>query len=44
MALMALRNVTIAFEGQVAVDSVSLQVERGDYLVVLGRTARANPR
>ena len=36
MALIQLQNVTIAFEGQVAVDRVSLSVERGDYLVVLG--------
>ncbi len=36
MALMALKDVTIAFEGMVAVDRVSLNVERGDYLVVLG--------
>ncbi|MBR1559898.1 MAG: metal ABC transporter ATP-binding protein [Clostridia bacterium] len=36
MALMALKSVTIAFEGLVAVDGVSLTVEKGDYLVVLG--------
>lgn len=36
MALIQLRNVTIAFEGTVAVDRVSLSVEKGDYLVVLG--------
>ena len=36
MALMALKDVTIAFEGTVAVDRVSLSVEKGDYLVVLG--------
>ena len=36
MALMALKEVTIAFEGMVAVDRVSLTLERGDYLVVLG--------
>lgn len=36
MALIALNEVTIAFEGDVAVDRVSLSVERGDYLVVLG--------
>ena len=36
MPLMALRDVTIAFEGRVAVDRVSLSVEKGDYLVVLG--------
>ena len=36
MALIALKDVTIAFEGTVAVDRVSLTVEKGDYLVVLG--------
>ena len=36
MALIQLKDVTIAFEGQVAVDRVSLSVEKGDYLVVLG--------
>ena len=36
MALIALKDVTIAFEGIVAVDRVSLTVEKGDYLVVLG--------
>ena len=36
MALIALKDVTIAFEGAVAVDKVSLSVERGDYLVVVG--------
>ncbi len=36
MALIAMNNVTIAFEGAVAVDSVSLEVQRGDYLVIVG--------
>ena len=36
MALIALDNITVAFEGDVAVDRVSLSVQRGDYLVVLG--------
>ena len=36
MALIQLQDVTIAFEGTVAVDRVSLSVEKGDYLVVLG--------
>ena len=36
MALMALKDVTIAFEGMVAVDRVSFSLERGDYLVVVG--------
>lgn len=36
MALIAMKNVTIAFEGAVAVDNVSLSVDKGDYLVVVG--------
>ena len=36
MALIALKNVTIAFEGVNAVEKVSFNVERGDYLVVIG--------
>ena len=36
MALMAMKNVTIAFEGVVAVDHASLTVNRGDYLVIVG--------
>ena len=36
MALMTMKDVTIAFEGMVAVDRVSLDVERGDYRVGLG--------
>ena len=36
MALIELADVTIAFEGTVAVDRVSFSVEKGDYLVVLG--------
>jgi len=36
MALIAMKNVTIAFEGAVAVDNVSLSVNKGDYLVVVG--------
>ena len=36
MALIALNNVTIAFEGVNAVENVSFTVERGDYLVVIG--------
>ena len=36
MALMAMKNVTIAFEGTVAVDRVSFEVDAGDYLVVVG--------
>ena len=36
MALIAMTDLTIAFEGTVAVDRVSLSVEKGDYLVVLG--------
>ena len=36
MALIAMKDVTIAFEGVVAVDRVSFQVDPGDYLVVVG--------
>lgn len=36
MALIAMKNVTIAFEGVVAVDRASLEVNRGDYLVIVG--------
>ena len=36
MALIAVKDVTIAFEGSVAVDKVSLEVEKGDYLVIVG--------
>lgn len=36
MALITLKDVTIAFEGVVAVDHVDLAIERGDYLVVVG--------
>ena len=36
MALIAMKDVTIAFEGAVAVDRVSMSVEKGDYLVIVG--------
>jgi len=36
MALIALKNVTVAFEGVNAVENVSFNVERGDYLVLIG--------
>ena len=36
MALITMRDVTIAFEGTVAVDRVSFEVNRGDYLVIVG--------
>ncbi len=36
MALIAMQDVTIAFEGDVAVDRVSFEVDRGDYLVIVG--------
>ena len=36
MALIAMKDVTIAFEGVVAVDRVSFKVDPGDYLVVVG--------
>lgn len=37
MALMELRDVTVAFEGHAAVEHVSLKIERGEYTVMLGR-------
>ena len=37
MALMELRDVTVAFEGQAAVEHISLKIERGEYTVMLGR-------
>ena len=36
MALITMQDVTIAFEGAVAVDRVTLSVDRGDYLVIVG--------
>ena len=36
MALIALKDVTIAFEGVNAVENVNFAVERGDYMVVIG--------
>ena len=36
MALITLKDVTIAFEGVPAVEHVSLQVNRGDYMVLIG--------
>lgn len=36
MALITLRDVTIAFEGVPAVEHVSYQVNRGDYMVLIG--------
>ena len=36
MSLITLRDVTIAFEGVVAVDRVSFEVDPGDYLVIVG--------
>lgn len=36
MALIGIKNVTIAFEGAVAVENVSLSVKRGEYLVIVG--------
>lgn len=36
MALVTLKNVSIAFEGVKAVDNASLCIEKGDYLVVVG--------
>lgn len=37
MALMELRDVTVAYEGHAAVEHVSLKLERGEYTVMLGR-------
>lgn len=36
MSLIALRNVTIAFEGVAAVEHVSFQLNKGDYMVIVG--------
>lgn len=36
MALITLKNVTIAFEGVVAVENVNLSIGKGDYLVIVG--------
>lgn len=36
MALITLKDVTIAFEGIVAVENVRLSIEKGDYLVIVG--------
>lgn len=36
MALITLKNVTIAFEGVPAVENVSYEVNRGDYMVIIG--------
>ena len=36
MALITLKDVTIAFEGVVAVEKVSFRVDPGDYLVIVG--------
>ena len=36
MALLTLRDVTVAFEGTVVVNRVSFSIDPGDYLVVLG--------
>ena len=36
MALITMRDVTIAFEGVAAVKNASFSVEKGDYLVILG--------
>lgn len=36
MALITLKNVTIAFEGVAAVERVSFKLEKGDYMVIIG--------
>ena len=36
MALIAVKNVTIAFDGVTVVEDVSFEIDRGDYLVIVG--------
>lgn len=36
MALITLKDVTIAFDGVIAIDKASLEISRGDYLVIVG--------
>lgn len=36
MALITLKNVTVAFEGVAAVEDVSFELNRGDYMVIIG--------
>ena len=36
MSLITLKDVTIAFEGVIAVENVRLSIDRGDYLVIVG--------
>ena len=36
MALITLKNVTIAFEGVVAVEDANLKIDKGEYLVIVG--------
>lgn len=36
MALITLKDVTIAFEGVVAISDVNLKIDKGDYLVIVG--------
>lgn len=36
MALITLKDVTIAFEGTVAVENANLSIDKGDYLVIVG--------
>ena len=36
MALITLRNITVAFEGVAAVEDVSFELNRGDYMVIIG--------
>ena len=42
MPLIAMEDVTIAFEGWVAVDRVSFEVERSEYLVIVGENGSGN--
>ena len=41
MALITLKDVTIAFEGVAAIEHVNLSIERGDYLVIVGEKEEA---
>ena len=42
MALITMRDVTIAFEGVAAIEHVNLSIERGDYLVIVGENGSGN--
>ena len=42
MALMKLEDVTVSFEGHVAIEHVNLRIEKGEYTVLLGRNGSGN--